>query len=294
MKRTPAGVILFDALDTACIFFSLGSTMAYLYKKYSKRRLRKLGIDPLVAELKQSSAILMVSDQGKPLKLPVIRGGEFVSLAKPKWLVSLIIKNPKLAALIRAIVLVQSNQRKVQLLRKFFRLANDILTYTVSLRIALGVSLDYTQIILIAFPSTLGGFLLGLLTANSLPLASALLPLAVLFGRGIEDLPDPSRKCRLLCKFAEEFHNNQLKLEMKKLTSSIIEESAPAFQLTKAPLVCVEEKLSLVQRYKLRQLIESTKAGKRVQHFSEFIKKFPECNPDPKVVYDEVVRKIVE
>lgn len=275
--------------------------MAYFYKKYKKYRISRInGVDPLVAELKQSSAIIMVSDQGKPLKLPAIRGGDLASeldsLGKPKLLLSLLIKNRKLSNLIRAIALVQSHQRKIQLLQSFFRLANNILTYTVSLRIAMGVSLDYTHIILIAFPSTLGGFLLGLLATEPFALASALLPLAVLFGRGIEDLPDPSRKCRILCKFAEEFHNTQLKMEMKKLTASVLEDSSPAFQLplTKAPLVCVEEKMSLLQRYKLRELIKGAKAQKQVQYFSEFIKKFPECNPDPKAVYEEVVRKIVE
>lgn len=293
MQRTHTGVILFDTLDVILIYFSAGSTIAYVYKKYTKMRQKKLGIDPLVAELKQSSAIRMVSDQGKPLNLPVLRmrGGEFVCMTKPKWLWSIIIKNEKLATLIKAIVIVKDHERKLRLLRNFFWLANNILTYTVSLRIAIGGSFDYTQIILIGFPSLLGGFLVGLAN-NPLPLAGVLLPLTVLFGRGIEDLPDPSRQCRLICKFAEEFHNNQLKLEMKKLTASVLEPASPA--LAKAPLVCVEEKLSLVQRYKLREMIESDKARKRVQHFNEFIKKFPECNPDPKLVYEEVVQKIVE
>jgi hypothetical protein len=59
-------------------------------------------------------------------------------------------------------------------------------------------------------------------------------------------------------------------------------------------LLCVEEKLSLLERYKLREVIKSAKARKRVQHFSEFIKKFPECDADPEAVYEEIVEKIAE
>jgi len=79
--------------------------------------------------------------------------------------------------------------------------------------------------------------------------------------------------------------------------NSLVEDTATALQLPldKVPLVgCVEEKLSLVQRFKLRQLIESDKARKRVQHFNEFMKKFPECDPDPEAVYEEIVGKMTE
>ena len=67
-------------------------------------------------------------------------------------------------------------------------------------------------------------------TIYSHPLASALLPLAILFGRGIEDIPDPYEKCRLICKVAEEYHNKQLMLEMKNL-NSLLEDAAAALQL---------------------------------------------------------------
>lgn len=156
------------------------------------------------------------------------------------------------------------------------------------LRFALGGSLDYTQILLIAFPSTLGGFMIGLTTAY--PLAIALLPLSILYGRGIEDIPDPSAKCKAICKVVEEFHNNQLAIEMKKL-NSLVEDASAALQLPldKVHLLCVEEKLSLLQRYKLREGIKNAETRKRVQHFSEFIKKFPECDADSKSVYEEIL-----
>jgi hypothetical protein len=161
------------------------------------------------------------------------------------------------------------------------------------LRFALGGSLDYTQILLIAFPSTLGGFMIGLTTAY--PLAIALLPLSILYGRGIEDIPDPSAKCKAICKVVEEFHNNQLAIEMKKL-NSLVEDASAALQLPldKVHLLCVEEKLSLLQRYKLREGIKNAETRKRVQHFSEFIKKFPECEANLEVVFEEIVGKIAE
>lgn len=57
-------------------------------------------------------------------------------------------------------------------------------------------------------------------------------------------------------------------------------------------LLCLEDKLLLLQRYKLIELTRSDKARKRVQYFSEFIKKFPECDADPRAVYEQIVEKI--
>lgn len=60
---------------------------------------------------------------------------------------------------------------------------NALLTTSLGLHFAVGGSLDYTQFILIAFPSTVGGFIVGLLIAY--PLFGVLVPLAILYGRGI-------------------------------------------------------------------------------------------------------------
>ncbi len=178
-------------------------------------------------------------------------------------------------------------------MRIFFFTFNALLTSSVGLRFAVGGSLDYTQFILIAFPSTVGGFLIELGIAN--PLASVLVPLAILYGRGIKAIPDPYDKCKAICEAAEEFHNKQLAIEMKQL-NSLVEDTSTALQLPldKVHLVCVEEKLSLLQRYKLRELIKSEKLRKRVQHFSEFIKKFPDCDATPEAVYEQIVEKIAE
>ena len=285
MKKLHTGVIIFDTIDIICLSFSAGSSMAYLIKRYKRRK--KTGEDPIITELKEKSPVIMVSEVGKPLKLPLVRGGEIIKGF------SLLIKSKKLATLVRAIANAKRKQKQLRLLRAFFFTFNTLLTANVGLRFAIGGSLNYTQFILIAFPSTIGGFMIGLVTAN--PLASVLLPLAILYGRGIEDIPDPYENCKNICKVAEEFHNRQLAIEMKEL-NSLVEDASTALQLPldKLPLLCVEEKLSLVQRYKLRQLIESEKARKRVQHFNEFIKKFPQCDADPEAVYEQIAEKIAE
>ena len=107
------------------------------------------------------------------------------------------------------------------------------------------------------------------MVAQVTPLASIFLPLAMLYGRGIEQIPDPYENCKLLCKAAEEFHNKQILIEMSKLNSFV--ENAPStleLPLDAVHLVCVEEKLSLLQRFKLRKLINGKLIKNRVQHFN--------------------------
>ena len=41
-------------------------------------------------------------------------------------------------------------------------------------------------------------------------LASVLLPIGIVAGRGIENIMNPYEKCKAICKAAEEFHNEQL------------------------------------------------------------------------------------
>jgi len=288
MKRLPTGVIVLDPIDIMCLSFSIGSSLAYGIKKYRKYKGRR-GEDPIVTELKEKSPVIMFSKDRKPLKLPLVRGGDEERLKG----LSLLIKNKNLAILVRAIVNAKRKQKQLRLLRVFFVTFNALLTSSVGLRFAVGGSLDYTQFILLVFPATVSGFLMGLAIAN--PLASVFLPLAILYGRGIEDIPDPYEKCKAICKVAEELHNKQLAIEMKKL-NSLVEDTSTALQLPldKVSLVCVEEKLSLLQRFKLRKLIESERVQKRVQHFNEFIKQFPECDADPEAVYEQVVEKITE
>ena len=73
-----------------------------------------------------------------------------------------------------------------------------------------------------------------------------------------------------------------------------MEDVAAALQLPidEVHLLCTEQPLLLLEHYKFKEIIKSEKAGKRVQHFSEFIKKFPECGANPDDVYNEVVEKV--
>jgi hypothetical protein len=285
MKKYPTGLIVLDTIDIICISFSAGSGIAYLVKLYRKYKKNiDINEDAIIRELKQKSSITMFSEKGKPLKVPLVRGGDDDKIKG----ISILIKNRKLRKIVKAIVNAKRKQKQLRLLREFFVIFNVLLTYGFGLRFAVGGSLDFTQFILIAFPSTVGGFLMGL--ASAYPIFGVLVPLAILYGRGIEDIADPYERCRLMCKAAEEYHNRQLAMEMENF-NSLVEDAATALQLPldKVPLLCVEEKLSLLQRYKLKEVIKTAKAQKRIQHFSEFIKKFPECEADPEAVYEEVL-----
>jgi hypothetical protein len=282
MKRYKTGLVVFDTIDIICISFSTGSGIALLIRKYRKYR-NKRNQDPIVLELKKKVPLIMFCESGKPLKLPLVRGGD--DLKK----FSLYIKNKKLAVLIRAIFDAKRKQRRLRLLQLCFVTLNRLLTTKVGLCFAVGGSLDCTQFILIALPSTVAGLVMGLSIAN--PLASFLFSLMMLHARGIEDIADPYEKCKTICKVAEEFHNKQLIIQMEKL-NPLVENTSTA--LDKVHLLCVEDKLSLLQRYKLTALIKNNKAQNRVQHFSEFIKKFPECDANPKTVYEHIVEKIEE
>ena len=296
MKRLHNGLIIFDALDIVCISFSAGYSMAWLVKLYRKKKLNK-GQDPIIAELKKKSSITMCSTNGKPLKIPVFRGGDDSRIKG----FSLILKNKKLSKLLMAVVNAKKKQRQLKLLSDFFLLLNTILTTSVGLRFAIGGSLTYSQIILFGLPSTLGGFMIGLVGSH--PLLSVLIPIGILAGRGIENIPNPYNKCKLICEAAADYHNEQILLEMKNF-NSLLKDTATALQLPidKVPLLCVEQPLSVIERYKLESLIEndkleslvrSAKFRNRVQHFSKFIKKFPQCNANPEVLYEETL-SIVE
>ncbi len=205
MKRLHTGVILLDIVDIMCISFSLGSIIAYGFKTYRNyRRIKIKGKDLIIDELKRKSSINMFSEENKPLKLLLMRGNNEIRG------VSLLIKNKKLARIIMAIVNARKKQKIFKLLQNILFIVNGLLTPSTGLRIVAGGLLNYIQIILIAFPSTVGGFMMVKISAY--PLVSTVLPIAILFGRGIEDIPDPYEKCKFICKAAEEYQNQQLML----------------------------------------------------------------------------------
>jgi hypothetical protein len=298
IKKLHTGLIVFDWLDLLCISFSVGGLTSYLFQKYSERD--RDPIDPIVTELKENSRILIdedftsisiVSTEGNSLKLPLVRGGKRIKKG-----ISLAIRNKKLAAFLKALLETKRNQRLVKLLQIYLGILNQLLTYGVGIRFAVGGSLHTTQIILITVSGSVGGFLVGQILGN--PLATVLFPLVILFGRGVEEIPDPHEKCKFICQVAEDFHNKEHLMEMQKL-NSLIEETSNKLKLPldQVPLLsveCVKEEFSILQRFKLRQLIESVKVKKRVRHFNEFIKKFPECSIDLEEIAEEVIEKTPE
>jgi hypothetical protein len=278
MKRLPSGLILLDTLDLICISFSIGSSLSYLIRKYKDRG----KIDPIILELREKSPVLPICIDGTPLKIPSFRGGSEIKGF------SLLIKNKKLLNLIFAVIQLNKKRKLFRLLQIHFALMNALLTSSVGIRFGAGGYSDYTQIMLIILPSTISGFLVSNLSSNYL--VAMILPLLIVFNRGIEDIEDPSQKCLDLCKFAEQFHNKELLIEMKKL-DLFVKEDQPALSF---PIICIEEKLSLLQRYKLKELIVNEKNRNRVKHFAEFIKKFPDCDPYIDAIYEEVVEKTFE
>ena len=292
MKKLHTGVIILDGIDIICISFSAGSLLAYGFKRYQKyskyRRIKTAGEDPIVFELKQKSPINMFSEKGEPLKMPLMRGGYNIRG------LSLMVKNEKVAKVFRAIFMARLSQHKIKLLADTLRMLNALSTI-IGLRVAVGGSLNYVQIILFATPSTIGGFIMGMLLDH--PLVSALAPILILVARGVKDVSDPYEKCRLLCEATAEYQNTKLIDEMKNY-NSFIQEVAEALQLPldqvplipidEGPLSCVEDKLSLFQRYRLRSLLENEKAQTQVQYFSEFIKKFPDCDPNLEETYKAI------
>jgi hypothetical protein len=292
MKRLHTGIFIFDAVDIVCVSFSAGCILAYGFKKYRNYRILKIsGEDTIVHELKRKSSINMFSEKGDPLKM---RGGD-VKMLNGETIkgVSLMIKNKKLVQILMAIVNVRKNQRKLKLLQEVLSILNVLLATSTGLSIGAGGSLGYVHIILIAFPSTVGSFLIGM--SSAYPLAIAALPIAILFGRGIEDIADPYEKCKCICKAAENYHiKHHRVLKMKNVDSLLEDAKAMMLQplIDEVPLICTEQPLSLLERFTLRDVSESMKNRKRIQHFSEFIKKFPECAADPEAVYQEVIGSI--
>ena len=293
------GIIILDTIDIICISFSVGSTAAYVFKRYQKyRKIKMIDQDPIVAELKKKSPIVVYSESGKPLRLPLkIKPGGDLELIRDGDQTGIyryyqkIIRNKKLSEILRAIVKAKKYQKNLRLLQDFFMTLNTILTTRVGLHVMTGGGYDYVHIIIIALPSTIAGFLTSMKLPH--PLISVLVPILIVYGRDIKDIPDPLQRCRDICKAAEEYHNEQVKIEMKKF-GSLVEETAEALQLPidKVPLICSEEKHSLIQRFKLKSTIKSKKIKRRIQHFSEFIKQFPECNDDTETLYEKALEGI--
>jgi len=298
MKKFSSGLIILDTIDVICLAFSFGGCLSYIFQKYKEK---KLGQDPIIDELKGKSKILdpivvqmqksckikSISLNQKSLDVPLIRVGDsFTTKSEIKGL-GFELKSKRLAAVLQTIFAARKKQREFQFLQLILAILNSSLSNSVGLRFAIGRSLNcYTTIVLIGLPASLGGFIVSQVINNLLGVI--LLPLSFLYSREVEHVPDPSEKCMAICEAVVEYHNRELLVQMKELNSMIPNKS----DQIKIPLVCVEQKLSLLQRYKIKQLIKNKKLAKQVQNFNEFIKKFPECNADIEPVYEHIVEKI--
>ena len=284
MKMYPSGMVCLDIYDVVLISFTVGNTVGVLIKFYRKRHQKLISADPIIGELKTKSPRMVLSESGQMKRPPLgvyLRGGE-------KWrrltiLLSVVIKNKRFAKLIKSIVEIHQKQRQLRFLAAIFSTLNRLLTNHVGLYIDATSYLDYSRFIFIAISSGTGGLLTGLLLKNSIILS--VLSCATMYLRGVERISSDYNNCQILCEVAQQFHNKQVQIEMKKIIPEI---QNPLIDIEVPTYICMEEKTSLVQRYRLRQLVESEKGNKRVQYFNEFIKKFPDCDPNPETIFKSI------
>jgi hypothetical protein len=197
----------------------LGLTLAYVNRKYQQRK----KIDPIVSELKRECALVIpVYVNGKPIKpmkpiKPIIKRGGAKIMVR-----SATIKSQKLAKLVLKTIRLRKKYKQIKFLQLFFATLNSSLTFNLGLRVVVGGSLNYINLIIIIFSSTVADYLIEQAISN--PLVSILGPLIVTFGLGVDDSEvedDPLEKCRLLYKFAEQYHTRELKVEMEILNSTL-------------------------------------------------------------------------
>jgi hypothetical protein len=298
MKLLRNGSISYDSLDIIYLSLFFGSCLSYLNKKIKKK-----SIDPIVLELKKKSPLNLrrkhsplvtpVTIEGKPLLLPrsikkvelpllSVRGGELVKE------ISLIIRSKKLFRFLQTLNHVQKKKKLIRFILLIFSIFNSTLKATTGFQVVYANGyLDYTHFFLLFFPSTVMGFVLSEILNN--PLVSAMVPLTLLGARGIEieEPEDIHQKCRVLCEAVKDWNNRQELVEMTKL----VQNNGIGFPVDQLPepLTCIEETLSLTQRFKLRELIKNTKLQNRITYFRHFIKKFPDCDANPEEIYQQII-----
>jgi hypothetical protein len=260
--------------------------------------------DRLIFELKSKAKIVSVNTHKKPLKnLPYVRGGNIDDTDKVKvikWF-TLVVQNRRLTKLLQVLIQADEKRRNLHAVKMLFATLNYVLTQVVGIHIMSGGSYNITQILFFILPSSLAGFLAETVFKN--PVVNVFLPLAILYSRGITKEVSPYDKCEMLCEAVAETQNQELRIQMSEFNQSLPEGQKLPPLPEEGPLECVKEKLSIVERYKLRRVIEMEKAKNRVTFFSDFIKRFPDCdvdpeavakemNIDPELIYQEVMNEI--
>lgn len=177
------------------------------------------------------------------MKTTLVRGGDEVSV------LLFVLRNRRVAKIFKAIIERKKKQKQLKLLSDFLFILNILLSKSVGLKITATGWLAYTQIILIDFPSTIDGFLLIQLISEQL--IGVFMPLVILAGRCIKQIPILyfDEECR--CISVIEYHNKQLMAEIKNL-NSLLEDTAeklhlPIDKVPLFPLSCHEQPLSLVE-----------------------------------------------
>lgn len=291
MYKLRNGVLLLDAIDLLCISSLSGCIIAFLFNKYKDNKCadpivkdnkwadpvveNNKWTDPIVKELRNTSPLIMLSRSKKILRFPLVRGGNDIQVFY------LFIQSRKLARALFLLWNARENQRRLKLLQVILFMSNKFLFTNTGFIFGSAVStnLSYTQIILIMFPGTLSGFLVSSLL--TFPLILSVLPIAIMMGRfSVQDIVDSHEHCRVLCKAAESYHNKKLVLEMKNSEKLL------------PPLKCVEQRVSLVERHRLIEIVKNNKSKARIKHFSEFLKGFPECDATKEDVYEEIVKNL--
>jgi hypothetical protein len=124
MKPFSSGLIIFDKLDIICFSFFIRSGMSFLLRKYNERKIIEKKIDPIITELTKESLGMAISVDGKPLKVPLVRGGQIIEKTSLRFLV---IKNKTFFAIVKAVMNARRHQRLLKLLQIHLFIINTFL-----------------------------------------------------------------------------------------------------------------------------------------------------------------------
>jgi hypothetical protein len=290
MKKLYSGKLVLDRIDIVLISYTIGYSLSYVIRKYNNNKKRTLdpSLDPIINELKGKCRVVAVCIDGTPY-VPTMRGGGDGEQEVIKGF-SLIIKNKRLAAIAVHIINIRRRQKLFEFIQLNLSFLNSLLSTNLGIHLCSGGNSSYIEIILLILPSSIGGFIMDQILKQNVPLVGLFIPIAIFYGREVEIIHDPAAKCRVLCQAAAEYHNKKYAIEMQQT----VLENIPKINIFESfesefPFLCVEDRLSLLQRFKLRS--NNFKNQKQVTYFRDFIKKFPECQANARAVYEEIFAK---
>ena len=198
---------------------------------------------------------------------------------------SIVLKSEKISNLILSLAQAKINRRDLKVMRAFISVLGRVLS-SGGVHVSVGVFDSSFQVLLVALSSSTVGLIVGLILEN--PLSIIGVPLTILLTREIEEVDYDTEECSLFCKASEQILNKKIKIKMNKVVTPIRPESIP-LDTESIPnfLECTEDKLSLSTRYKLKESIKTPYNRESIEYFSNFIKKFQQCDPEYKINYDQ-------